>query len=73
MTALANGLKIIAQLFVDDGALAIAIVAVVALSAVVATLTPGRAIIAGVLLLNGCLVVLFCNVMSTVRKHRRPS
>ena len=71
MTALANGLKIIAQLFVDDGALAIAIVAVVALSAVVATLTPGPAIIAGVVLLNGCLVVLFWNVMSTVRKHRR--
>ena len=71
MTALANGLKIIAQLFVDDGALAIAIAAVVALSAVVATLTSGRAIIAGVVLLNGCLVVLFWNVMSTVRKHRR--
>ena len=73
MTALVNGLKFLARLFVDDSALAIAIAAVVALSAVLAALTPGRPIIAGVVLLNGCLVVLFFNVMSTVRKHRQPS
>ena len=73
MTALVNGLKFLAHLFVDDGALAIAIAIVVALSAVLAALTPGRPIIAGVVLLNGCLAVLFCNVMSAVRKHRRPN
>jgi hypothetical protein len=73
MTALVNGLKFLVHLFVDDGALAIAIAAVVALSAVLAVLTSGRPIIAGVVLLNGCLVVLFCNVMSAVRKRRRPS
>ena len=73
MTALVNGLKVLVHLFVDDGALAIAIAAVVALSAVLAVLTPGRPMIAGVVLLNGCLVVLFCSVMSAVRKHRRSS
>ena len=52
-------------LFVDDGMLAVAIVAVIAIAAIVASLTPG--ITAGVVLLAGSLFVLFANVMAVRR------
>jgi len=49
-------------LFVDDGMLAIAIIAVIAVAAIVASLVPG--ITAGIVLLTGLLFVLFANVMA---------
>jgi len=49
-------------LFVDDGMLALAVIAVVAIAAIVASFTPGIA--AGVVLLAGSLFVLFANVMA---------
>jgi hypothetical protein len=49
-------------LFVDDGMLAIAIVAVIALAAVVAAFIPG--LTAGVVLVAGLLFALFVNVMA---------
>jgi hypothetical protein len=49
-------------LFVDDGLLAVAIVAVLAIAAIVASLIPGST--AGVVLLAGSLFALFANVMS---------
>jgi hypothetical protein len=52
-------------LFVDDGMLAVAIVAVIAIAAIVASLAPG--ITAGVVLLAGSLFVLFANVMAVRR------
>lgn len=52
-------------LFVDDGMLAVAIIAVIVIAAIVASLIPG--ITAGVVLLGGSLLVLFANVM-TVRR-----
>jgi hypothetical protein len=52
-------------LFVDDGMLAIAIVAVVALAAVVAAFLPG--LTAGVVLVAGTLFALFANVMAERR------
>jgi hypothetical protein len=52
-------------LFVDDGMLAIAIVAVIAVAAIVASFVPG--LTAGVLLLAGSLFVLFANVMTAQR------
>ena len=52
-------------LFVDDGMLAVAIVAVIAIAAIVASLAPG--ITAGVVLLAGSLFVLFANVMAVQR------
>ena len=48
-------------LFVDDGMLAVAIIAVIVIAAIVASSTPGIA--AGVVLLAGSLCVLFADVM----------
>jgi hypothetical protein len=71
VTALANGFRIVAHLFVDDGAIAIAIAAVVGLSAGVGNLAPSRPILSGVVLLNGCLAALFGSVISAARSRRR--
>ena len=49
-------------LFVDDGALALEIMAVVALAAISASLVPEIPLAAGAILLLGCLGVLFTNV-----------
>jgi hypothetical protein len=63
MNMLANVLREIAALFVDDGALALAIIGVVVLASIAAVLMPGTPIVAGTVLLLGCLAVLFANVM----------
>ena len=52
-------------LLVDDGMLAVAIMAVIVIAAMVASLTPGAT--AGVVLLAGSLAVLFANVMAVQR------
>jgi hypothetical protein len=52
-------------LFVDDGMLAIATIAVIGIAAIVASLAPGAT--AGVVLLAGSLAVLFANVMAVQR------
>ena len=52
-------------LFVDDGMLAVATIAVIVIAAMVASLTPGAT--AGVVLLAGSLAVLFANVMAVQR------
>jgi hypothetical protein len=49
-------------LFVDDGSLALATLAVVALTAVLAAIAPGYPLAAGAVLLIGCLCVLVANV-----------
>jgi hypothetical protein len=67
--AFANALRVLIELFVDDGALAIAIVAVVALSAGLAALLPGQPLPAGIVLLGGCLAVLAANVMQAVQRR----
>ncbi len=64
MTALATVLRALARLFVDDGSLAAAIAAVIALAAGVAALAPGQPIFAGLVLLGGCLAVLLGNVVT---------
>lgn len=58
----------LAGLFVDDGWLALAIIGVVAVTALVAALAPHGPVAAGIMLLVGCLGVLFGNVMRT--RHR---
>ena len=58
MTALTNVLRELAGLFVDDGALALVIMAVVVLAGVVATLLPEVPLVAGGILLFGCLAAL---------------
>jgi hypothetical protein len=65
---LANVLRELAGLFVDDGALALAIVAIVVLAGIVATLMPDVPLAAGAILLFGCLGVLLSN---TIRAGRR--
>jgi hypothetical protein len=52
-------------LFVDDGMLAVAVIAVIATAAIVASLIPG--ITAGVVLLAGSLFALLANVMAVQR------
>ncbi len=71
MTALATLLRVLARLFVDDGSLALAIIAAIVLAAGVAALAPGWPIVAGVVLLGGCLAVLSGNVMTAARGARR--
>jgi 2-keto-4-pentenoate hydratase len=66
MSVLADVLRELAGLFVDDGALALAIVAVVALAGAMAAL--GFSSAAGAILLFGSLGVLLAN---TVRAGRR--
>jgi uncharacterized membrane protein YdjX (TVP38/TMEM64 family) len=58
MTALTNVLRELAGLFVDDGALALMIMAVVVVAGVVATLLPEVPLVAGGTLLFGCLAAL---------------
>jgi hypothetical protein len=64
MTALTNVLRELAGLFVDDGAFALAIIAVVALTGAVATLLPEVPLVAVGILLFGCLAALLSSVAS---------
>ncbi len=54
-------------LFVDDGALAVGILAVVILAAIAAAVAPNEPLIAGTILLLGCLGVLSMSVASAAR------
>jgi hypothetical protein len=62
MTVLINALRELAGLFIDDGALALVIIAVVILTGVVATLLPEVPLVAGGILLFGCLAALLSSV-----------
>jgi hypothetical protein len=63
MKMLLGLLRELAGLFVDDGALALAILGVVALAAIFVALMPGASLLAGAVLLFGCLGVLILNTM----------
>ena len=65
MKMLAGIARELIGLFVDDGVLAVALVAVIVIAAIVASLAPGTT--AGVVLLAGSLFVLFANVMAVPR------
>jgi hypothetical protein len=67
VTALASLVRVLARLFVDDGSLALAIITAIILAAGVAALAPGSPIVAGIVLLGGCLAALFVNVMRAAR------
>src|SRR5207302_9398309 len=62
MNTLGAILRELMGLFVDDGALALAIVAIVIVAAIIATVLPSMPLAAGGLLLLGCLGVLVANV-----------
>jgi hypothetical protein len=69
MSTLRSAVRELLGLFVDDGALAFEIVAVVVLTGVSAILVPGAPLAAGGILLLGCLGVLFANVTTTARRR----
>jgi uncharacterized membrane protein YhaH (DUF805 family) len=56
-------------LFVDDGSLALAILAVVMLAAISVALIPDVPLMAGAILLFGCLGVLLANLAIAARRH----
>ncbi len=68
MKMLVAVLRELAGLFVDDGSLALAILAVVVLAGVLATLMPGFPLAAGAVLLLGCLGVLLANVQRAAKR-----
>jgi hypothetical protein len=69
MKALSATLREIAGLFVDDGSLALEILAVVVLAALSANLLPGVPLAAGGILLFGCVGALFANVVQAARRR----
>jgi hypothetical protein len=68
MNILTNTLRELVGLFVDDGALALAIVAIVVLAAIAAALMPQVNWAAGAILLLGCLGALLLNVIRAGRR-----
>ena len=60
------------RLFVDDGSLALEILAVVMLAAISAALIPDVPLVAGAILLFGCLGVLLANVVCCRALMPRP-
>ena len=68
MTMLATTFRILVGLFVDDGSLAMAIIVIVLFSWVFSTLMPDMPLVAGAVLLIGCLGVLFANVMKAAQR-----
>jgi hypothetical protein len=62
VNALIAVLRELSGLFVDDGSLALAVLAVVLVAGAVATLLPDIPLVTGALLLLGCLGVLLANV-----------
>jgi hypothetical protein len=67
MITLTSLLRELVKLFVDDGALALAIVAVVAAAAILAAMMSAAPLAAGAVLLFGCLGALLAN---TIRAGR---
>ena len=68
MNGIMAALRELAGLFVDDGSLALAILAVIGAAGLLATLMPALPLAAGAVLLFGCLGVLFANVLRAARR-----
>ena len=69
MRALTAILREIAGLFVDDGSLALAILAIVAVAAFLAIVLKVSAFVVGLVLLGGCVAVLIENVIRTAQRN----
>jgi hypothetical protein len=67
--SIATAFRVMVGLFVDDGALALALLTVVLLSWILVTLWPGMPLAAGASLLVGSVGVLVVNVVQAAR-HR---
>jgi hypothetical protein len=68
MNVLIAVLRELIGLFVDDGSLALMILAVVMLAGILAILMPDFRLAAGAMLLFGCLGVLLANVARAARR-----
>ena len=68
MKVVASAFRELAGLFVDDGWLALAILAVIAFAGTFSTLLPGIPLAAGAILLFGCLGVLLANVAKAAQR-----
>ena len=68
MNALKAVFREVAGLFVEDGSLALEIIAIVVLASVCASLLPESPSVAGGILLFGCLGVLGANVARAARR-----
>jgi len=68
MTMLVTAFRMLVGLFVDDDSLALAIIVIVPLSSIFATLMPDMPLAAGAVLLVGSLGVLFANVMKAAQR-----
>jgi hypothetical protein len=62
MNAVVSILRELVGLFIDDGSLALAIMAVIALAGILSILMPNMPLLAGAILLFGCLGLLLANV-----------
>jgi hypothetical protein len=69
MSVLAAALRELIGLFVDDGSLALMILAVVIGAGISATIMPDHQLATGAILLFGCLGVLIANVTRTARRR----
>ena len=68
MNILVAASQTLVGLFVDDGSLAIAILMIVLVSGIFSILMPDMPLVAGAMLLIGCLAVLFANVMKEAQE-----
>ncbi len=71
MSVLINVARELAGLFVDDGSFALAILSIVVLASILATLMPGLPLVSGTVLLLGCLGVLVTNVIRATRQSAK--
>jgi NADH:ubiquinone oxidoreductase subunit 5 (subunit L)/multisubunit Na+/H+ antiporter MnhA subunit len=71
MNILVTASQTLVGLFVDDGSLAIAILMIVLVSWIFSILMPDMPLVAGAILLVGCLAVLFANVMKAAQESFR--
>ena len=72
MSALIAFGRELAGLFVDDGSLALAILGIIAVAALLARLLPDQPLVAGAILLFGCLGALIANVTRAARSKPAP-
>jgi hypothetical protein len=68
MNAIVSVFRELAGLVVDDGSLALAILAVIALAWISSTLIPDMPLVTGAVLLFGCLGALVVNVARAARR-----
>jgi hypothetical protein len=68
MNILVTASQTLVGLFVDDGSLAVAILVIVLASGIFSILMPDMPLVAGAMLLIGCLAALFANVMKAAQE-----